>query len=440
MIFQAAFFIDHNMNQIENIYRHYRLSGKMTTDSRKVDKNAVFFALKGEHFDGNDFAWETAEKGEASLVVCDRNDIPKHERIIKVDDTLTALQELAVMHRNNMNAKVLSITGTNGKTTTKELVAAVLRQSYRIIHTDGNLNNHLGVPLTLLNIKPDTQIAIVEMGANHPKEIEVLARLARPDYGIITNIGKAHLEGFGGFEGVVKTKNELYCHLREHDGTAFVNIENPLLMQLSSELRRYTYGANTQADYHIDREKCNPYLSVKYKDQTFQTRLVGDYNFENVAAAIAVGLHFEVPEQKIAAALETYEPSNNRSQVIQTASNRIIMDAYNANPVSMQAALRNFKTICSENNLLVLGDMRELGKDSETEHRSILQLIDTLGFKQVFLVGSEFSKLQHHPEYQTFDTVEMLCQHLENHTIRHCDILIKGSRGIRLEKTLPYFQ
>ncbi|MGP1447114.1 MAG: UDP-N-acetylmuramoyl-tripeptide--D-alanyl-D-alanine ligase [Candidatus Limimorpha sp.] len=428
------------MNPIENIYRHYCIAGKVTTDSRKVDKNAVFFALKGEHFDGNDFALDTAKKGEASLVVCDRNDIPDHERIVKVDNALTALQELAVMHRNNMTARVLSITGTNGKTTTKELVASVLRQSYHIIHTEGNLNNHIGVPLTLLNIKPETQIAIVEMGANHPKEIETLARLARPDYGIITNIGKAHLEGFGGFEGVVKTKNELYCYLREHNGTAFVNIENPLLIKLSADLKRYTYGANSQADYCIERQSCNPFLSVKYKGQTIQTRLVGDYNFENVAAAIAVGLHFEVPEQKTVTALEAYEPSNNRSQVIQTAANRIIMDAYNANPVSMQAAIRNFKTICSEKNLLVLGDMRELGKDSDMEHHTILQLIETLGFKQAFLVGPEFSKICSSSCYQTFETVEALCQHIENHPVSGHDILIKGSRGIRLEKTLPYFQ
>lgn len=428
------------MNPIEYIYRHFRIAGKINTDSRKVENDAVFFALKGEHFDGNDFALETAEKGIASLVVCDRKTLPQHERIVKVDNALLALQELAVMHRNNMNAKVLSITGTNGKTTTKELVSAVLQQAFRIIHTEGNFNNHIGVPLTLLNIKPETEIAVVEMGANHPKEIEALANLALPDYGIITNIGKAHLEGFGSFEGVVKTKNELYRYLHEHNGTAFVNAGNPLLMKLSSDLRRYTYGDRPEADYHIGRNGCDPYLSVLLNSKVIHTRLVGDYNFENIAAAIAVGLHFGVSEEKISEALENYRPSNNRSQVIQTATNRIIMDAYNANPVSMAAAIRNFKSICGQNNLLILGDMRELGKDSDAEHQDILELIESLHFEQVFLVGIEFSRLCSDIAYKTFQTVEDLCEHLKKKPIYNSDILIKGSRGIRLEKILPLLE
>ena len=425
------------MNPIETIYQHYTKAYKVSTDSRKIEQDAVFFALKGENFDANDFALQVAEEGKASLVVADRKDLPQHERIIIVEDSLKALQDLAAYHRSQSKAVILSITGTNGKTTTKELISAVLAKKYNIIHTMGNLNNHIGVPLTLLSIKPETEIAVVEMGANHPGEIDFLCRIADPDFGLITNIGKAHLEGFGSFEGVIKTKTELYRHIKAHGKAVFVNQGNPLLWEQSEGQNRISYGRHCAADVPVAPGACNPYLSVIWKEHLFQTHLVGSYNFENVAAAIGVGQYFKVDENDIIAALEAYTPTNSRSQVIETEKNHIIMDAYNANPTSMRAALINFASICGEQHLLILGDMRELGSASEEEHRNILALMKELGFKDALLVGSNFSAYNDNPNWKTFAKVEDLCQHIENHPIEGKHVLVKGSRGIQLEKVLP---
>ena len=425
------------MNTIETIYRYYAKAYKVSTDSRKIEQDAVFFALKGENFDANDFALQVAEEGKTSLVVADRKDLPKHERILVVDDTLKTLQDLAAYHRQQMKATVLAITGTNGKTTTKELVSAVLAKKYNIIHTMGNLNNHIGVPLTLLSIKPETEIAIVEMGANHPGEIDFLCRIANPDYGLITNIGKAHLEGFGSFEGVIKTKTELYRHIKAHGKAVFVNQGNPLLWEQSEGQTRISYGRHCTADAPVAPAACDPYLSVGWKNHLIQTHLVGSYNFENVAAAIGVGHYFKVGENDIIAALEAYTPTNSRSQVIETQKNRILMDAYNANPTSMRAALVNFANICGEQHLLILGDMRELGTASEEEHRNILGLMKELKYKDTYLVGQNFCAYNDNPNWKTFAKVEDLCQHIENHPIEGKHILVKGSRGIQLEKVLP---
>ena len=425
------------MNPIETIYQHFQKAYKVTTDSRKVEKDAVFFALKGENFDANDFALQVAEQGVASLVVADRMDLPKHERILIVEDALKALQDLAAYHRSQSKATVLSITGTNGKTTTKELVSAVLAKKYNIIHTVGNLNNHIGVPLTLLSIKPDTEIAVVEMGASHPGEIDFLCKMADPDYGLITNIGKAHLEGFGSFEGVIKTKTELYRHIKSHGKAVFVNQGNPLLWEQSEGQERISYGRHCAAFCPVAPGACNPYLSVVWKKHLIQTHLVGSYNFENVAAAIGVGQYFKVDESAIIEALEAYTPTNSRSQVIETEKNRIIMDAYNANPTSMRAALINFHTICGEEHLLILGDMRELGTASEEEHRNILGLMKELGFKDAMLVGQNFSTYNENPNWQTFEKVEDLCQYLESHLVSGKTILVKGSNSIQLGKVLP---
>ncbi len=422
---------------IETIYQHFQKVYKVTTDSRKVEKDAVFFALKGENFDANDFALQVAEQGVASLVVADRKDLPKHERILIVDDALKALQDLAAYHRQQSKAIVLSITGTNGKTTTKELVSAVLAKKYNIIHTIGNLNNHIGVPLTLLSIQPDTEIAVVEMGANHPGEIDFLCHIADPDYGLITNIGKAHLEGFGSFEGVIRTKTELYRHIKAHGKAVFVNQGSPLLWEQSEGQNRITYGRHCAADAPVAPGACNPYLSVVWKKHLIQTRLVGSYNFENVAAAIGVGQYFKVDENDIISALEAYIPTNSRSQVIETQKNRIIMDAYNANPTSMRAALINFANICGKDSLLVLGDMRELGTASEEEHRSILHLMKELGFKEAFLVGQNFCTYNENAAWMTFEKVGDLCQYLESHPISGKTILVKGSNSIQLGKVLP---
>ena len=422
-----------------SIYEYYCKSYRVSTDSRNIEPASVFFALKGERFDGNDFAMEVAEKGVASLVVADRQTLPDHPRIVKVKDSLEALQGLAMYHRLMMKQlKVLAITGTNGKTTTKELVSAVLSRKYRTIYTQGNFNNHIGVPLTLLRITPDTEFAIVEMGANHPGEIKTLASLACPDYGIITNIGKAHLEGFGSFEGVIKTKNELYDNLRTDHKTAFVNVDNPLLMDLSKDLNRSTYGSDN-ADCVVKPETCDPYLSVCFEGQRIQTRLVGSYNFENVAAAIAVGRHFGVSDSDIKEALENYHPTNSRSQVIE-GKNHIIMDAYNANPTSMSASVKNFRNICGDNALLILGDMRELGDASEQEHKAILELLKNSGFHQAYLVGPCFSQFNDNPDYLTFANIDDLLAYLGQHPVEGRTILVKGSHSIQLEKTLPLIQ
>ena len=422
---------------IETIYQHYLKAHKVSTDSRKIEQDAVFFALKGENFDANDFALQVAEQGIASLVVADRKDLPQHERILIVDDTLKTLQDLAAYHRTQSKAIVLSITGTNGKTTTKELVSAVLAKKYRIIHTMGNLNNHIGVPLTLLSIQPDTEIAVVEMGANHPGEIDFLCKIADPDYGLITNIGKAHLEGFGSFEGVIKTKTELYRHIKSHGKAVFVNQGNPLLWEQSEGQNRITYGRHCAADAPVMPGACAPYLSVIWRKHPIQTHLVGTYNFENVAAAIGVGQYFGVDENAIIEALEAYTPTNSRSQVIETQKNRIIMDAYNDNPTSMRAALINFASICGENSLLILGDMRELGTASEEEHRSILALMKELGFKEAMLVGQNFCAYNENSDWKTFDKVGDLCQYLESHPVSEKTILVKGSNSIQLGKVLP---
>ena len=425
------------METIETIYQHYLKAYKVSTDSRKIEPNAVFFALKGENFDANDFALQVAEEGVASLVVADRKDLPKHERILIVDNTLKALQDLAAYHRQQSKAIVLSITGTNGKTTTKELVSAVLAKKYRIIHTMGNLNNHIGVPLTLLTIQPDTEMAVVEMGANHPGEIADLCRIADPDYGLITNVGKAHLEGFGSFEGVIETKTALYRHVKAHGNAVFVNQGNPLLWELSEGQERISYGKHCGAFCPVAPGACNPYLSVVWKKHLIQTHLVGSYNFENVAAAIGVGQFFKVDENDIIAALETYMPTNSRSQVIETQKNRIIMDAYNANPTSMRAALINFANICGEQHLLILGDMRELGTASEEEHRSILNLMKELGYKDALLVGQNFCAYNENPSWKTFENVQSLCQYLESSPVSWKTILVKGSNSIQLGKVLP---
>lgn len=422
------------MKIIEKIYQLYSEKYVVTTDSRKVEPGCVFVALKGEHFDGNDFAYQVANDNIAACVIADRKDLPHHERLFIVDDSLTTLQELAKLHREKCNTPIIGITGTNGKTTTKELVASVLSQKYNIIYTQGNFNNHLGVPLTLLQIKPDTEIAVVEMGANHPKEIELLCSLAQPNFGIITNIGKAHIEGFGSFEGVVKTKNELYDYLRNTNGKVFLNNDNHLLKELAQNLTNVKYGKNDNADYHASILSSNPYLSISWNNNTINTKLVGEYNFENVMAAITVGCYFNVDQKLIIKALESYHPTNNRSQFIKTEKNEVVMDAYNANPVSMSNSVKNFRNISDDNHLLILGDMKELGNESLNEHQEIINLIKELKFNNVILVGSEFNKINH--DFVSFLNVDELIRHINQNEISGMKILVKGSNSIHLEKII----
>lgn len=423
------------MKTLEKIYQYYSEKYLVSTDSRKIEKGCVFVALKGEHFDGNDFAYQVAEENVATCVIADRKNLPHHERLFIVEDSLTTLQELAKLHREKCNIPIIGITGTNGKTTTKELVASVLSKKFNLIYTQGNFNNHLGLPLTILRIKPDTEMAVVEMGANHQNEIAHLCTIAKPDFGIITNIGKAHLEGFGSFEGVVKTKNELYDFIRSKKGSLFVNYDNDLLMNLSKNIDSQTYGKDNNANIKADIISSNPYLCINWDDTEIKTNLVGDYNFENVMAAISVGQYFNVEKELIIEALENYTPTNNRSQFIKSDKNEIVMDAYNANPVSMSHAIKNFRNISSENALLILGDMRELGNDSEKEHKTIINLINELHFDNVMLVGQEFKKASDN-KFLSFINVDDLINYINQNKISGKKILIKGSNSIHLKKII----
>ncbi len=426
------------MNVIEKIYQHFTQSYLISTDSRKIEKGCVFVALKGERFDGNDFAYQVASEGVASCVIADRKDLPHHERLFLVDDSLGALQQMARLHRERNNIPLIGITGTNGKTTTKELVSAVLSQKYNIINTQGNFNNHLGVPLTLLQIKDDTEMAVVEMGANHPGEISQLCNIALPDFGLITNIGKAHIEGFGNFEGVVKTKKEIYDYLKENEGLIFINKDNDLLASIANDIKAFSYGKNINSDIKADIISADPYLKIRWDDAVIETHLVGDYNFENVAAAIAVGSYFNIDKLLIIKALEEYIPSNNRSQYIKTEKNEIVMDAYNANPVSMQHAIRNFRNISADNALLILGDMGELGTDSEKEHINILKLLKELHFDDVVLIGENFKSVSDEQCFRNFIDTDKFIAYINDNEISGKKILIKGSRFIHLEKILNY--
>ena len=432
------------MRIIEQIYQHYIKSHTISTDSRNITEGCVFVALKGERFDGNDFAYQVASENVASCVIADRKDLPSHERIFIVDDSLAALQELARLHREKCNIPVIGITGTNGKTTTKELVAAVLSEKKRIIYTQGNFNNHLGVPLTLLRIKPETEMAVVEIGANHPGEIAQLCNIAKPDYGIVTNIGRAHIEGFGSYEGIIKTKNELYEYIKEN-GTiqkskAFVNSNNELLVKLTKEMDCVYYGStddcNTYENIAVGSKAASssPYLVVNWDGIEIKTNLVGDYNLENVMAAIAVGSYFNIEKKLIVKALENYLPSNNRSQYIKSSKNEIVMDAYNANPTSMAASIRNFRNISNGNSLLILGDMKELGNESEKEHRIIIDIINELKFEDVILVGDEFKKVN--TKFQSFSNIDDLIKHIDMNSISGKNILVKGSHSIHLERLI----
>lgn len=423
------------MNTIGLIHRRFSQSGIISTDSRNLPENCVFFAIKGERFDGNDFVKGILHSQRTVTVVADRPDLVPNSRLIKVRNSVEALQQLANYHRNQMKATIVAITGTNGKTTTKELVAAVLSKKYKTIATQGNFNNHIGVPLTLLSIKPDTEIAVVEMGANHPNEIQELCNIAQPDFGLITNIGKAHLEGFGSFQGVIDTKRELYNYINfcTDKQTVFVNHDNKLLMNLSANLNRYTYGTS-RSKVKVNIHSCDPFLEVEYDGSIIKTNLIGNYNIENVSAAIAVGKYFKVSKRQIINAIENYHPSNNRSQIIDTTRNKVIMDSYNANPTSMQHAITNFSNLSFSNKVLILGDMLELGEETIIEHQALINQIQQHGFNEVYLIGKTFNKISP-SQFKTFANVDAFCKFITKTPILGKTVLVKGSRGIQLEKT-----
>ncbi|HCY41295.1 MAG TPA: UDP-N-acetylmuramoyl-tripeptide--D-alanyl-D-alanine ligase [Prolixibacteraceae bacterium] len=425
--------------EIAKLYQLFRQNPVVTTDSRNIPANSIFFALKGDNFNGNKFAGEALQKG-AAFAVIDEPEFATCEEILLVDNVLLCLQELARYHRDKLDLPILAITGTNGKTTTKELIAAVLSMKFRINYTQGNLNNHIGVPLTLLSMTDETEIGIVEMGANHPGEIKILCDIANPDFGIVTNMGKAHLEGFGSFEGVIKTKTELYDYLRENDGKCFINADNELLIKQADGLEQVSYGKSETCFLTGELASTNYNLVVKAlfpKGWLYlKSKLVGDYNFENLMAAACVGKYFEVDPLQIQDALEEYTPSNNRSQLIKKEKNILIMDAYNANPTSMMMALTNFANIRNEQKCVILGDMLELGTVSDEEHQKIADFIESQDFEEVFLIGPQFKKTVTGDKKKKFDNVELLSNYLKTQPIENKFILIKGSRGIHLEKIL----
>ena len=431
----------------KDLYALFQQHPIVTTDSRDVPEGSMFFALKGETFDGNAYAKAALEQGAAYAIIDEKEYAEEgNERLILVEDVLVALQQLAKYHRVHLGTPIIGITGTNGKTTTKELIATVLKKKYNVLYTQGNFNNHIGVPKTLLQLRKEHDIAVIEMGANHPGEIKTLVEIVLPDFGIITNVGKAHLLGFGSFEGVIRTKGELYDFLREIQGTAFINNDNPHLAGISKNLKLVKYGQQEADDLLVKGElvECNPFLKFQWRHlspvncqlSTVQTHLIGSYNLDNALAAACIGTYFEVPANDISAALEAYTPSNNRSQLTITQDNKLVVDAYNANPTSMRAALDNFRLIKSEHKMCILGQMGELGEVSDEEHQKVIDLIGEGGFEQVWLVGENFAKTSHPANYRLFANVEEVKTAIATQKPKGFLILIKGSNSNKLVQTV----
>ena len=424
------------MPTIEELYQIYLKHPSVQTDTRKLKPGDIFFALKGENFNGNAFAKQAVEAG-AAYVVIDDAAYEISGKTILVDNVLECLQQLAHHHRQQFQIPFIAITGSNGKTTTKELIHAVLSSKYKTYTTEGNLNNHIGIPLTLLRIKADAEIAVIEMGANHQKEIERYCRYALPTHGLITNCGKAHLEGFGGAAGVRKGKGELFDYLKTIDGTAFIFNDYDYLKEMSVGVSHiFSYGSK-DGDITGEMLSSEPYLETAITGKnTFhiQTQLVGSYNFPNVLAAVCVGQYFKIAADKIKWAIENYTPSNSRSQLINKGSNRFIMDAYNANPSSMKLAIENFANLKSEKKVLLLGAMAELGEESMAEHEAIIKLIQSKNWEKVVLVGGDFIKLAH--PYLSFTNAQEAKTWLQNQKFENTDFLVKGSRSMQMEKII----
>ncbi len=425
--------------EMKDLYELFLQHPTITTDSRDVPEGSMFFALKGETFDGNAYAKAALEQGAAYAVIDEKEYAEENnEHLILVEDVLTTLQQLAKYHRVHLGTPIIGITGTNGKTTTKELIATVLKKKYNVLYTQGNFNNHIGVPKTLLQLTREHDIAVIEMGANHPGEIKTLAEIVLPDFGIITNVGKAHLLGFGSFEGVIRTKGELYDFLRAIEGTVFINNENPHLLGISKGLKLVKYG-QTETDGLLVKGQlveCNPFLKFEWNGGVVQTRLIGSYNLDNALAAACIGTYFEVPSNDICDALAEYTPSNNRSQLTITKDNKLVVDAYNANPTSMKAALDNFRLIQADHKMCILGQMGELGDVSEEEHQKVIDLIGEGDFEQVWLVGDNFAKTRHPANYRLFANVEEVKTAISTQKPQGFLILIKGSNSNKLVQTV----
>lgn len=429
------------MTTVEEIYQLFIKHPFITTDSRQVQKGSIFFALKGDNFDGNQYALDAIRRGCIAAIVDDPN--IEGKGCIKVQNVLETLHNVSNIHRKSLEVKILAITGTNGKTTTKELVSAVLSQKYKVFSTKGNLNNHIGVPLTLLSLTKDIDVAVVEMGANHPGEIKLLSSIAEPDYGIITNIGKAHLEGFGSFEGVKQTKGELYQSIASRKGLVFYNSENSILVELINKYNLignsipYGFGLESSS---VDNTTNSPYLTLNVKPTSgksfisIESSLVGSYNYENILTAITVGLYMGIPIDLIKLAIESYKPSNSRSQLVKTTQNLVVLDAYNANPSSMEVAIKNFASINNPEKIVIIGEMLELGDYSAAEHSRIAELAKSLGFVSVIFVGKNFENYSQGSLF--FKDSESCSNYLREHSIKNSLILLKGSRGVKLEKVM----
>jgi UDP-N-acetylmuramoyl-tripeptide--D-alanyl-D-alanine ligase len=435
--------------EIKELYSIFKQHPNIVTDSRKAGPGSLFFALRGDNFNGNTFA-KLALEQSCEFAIIDDKEFQASSRTILVKDSLATLQELANYHRKQLNIPFLAITGSNGKTTTKELIAAVLSSSFNIHYTRGNLNNHIGVPLTILAIPQNTEIAVVEMGANHIGEIDFLCKIAEPTCGLITNIGKAHLEGFGSFEGVIKAKTELYRFLEARNGTIFINSSQQILLNQAEGLKckLVHYGSSKQDASRGEIISADPLLNVRlfisgapagnYID--IQTQLFGSYNLDNVLSAACVGMHFGVSPEKIKASIESYTPQNQRSQIVKTAHHTLILDHYNANPSSMRAALEDFNQLAAYQKVVILGDMFELGAHSTAEHAEIAKLVARMNFRQIYLIGPEFSAAapQNDPFYHFPDAASFAAQ-LKNHPIQEgSTILVKGSRGMKLEQVVDF--
>lgn len=423
--------------EIAELYKLYTEHPVVTTDSRDCPKGSIFFALKGESFDGNKFALSALEKGCAYAVV-DEAEYATDRRCLLVDDVLTTFKELAREHRRHFTLPVVGITGTNGKTTTKELVSAVLGEKYKVMFTQGNFNNDVGVPKTLFRLQPDDEIAVVEMGASHPGDIKKLVEYVEPTCGMITNVGRAHLQGFGSFEGVKKTKGELYDFLTDNDGLVFINADNEHLMEMAAERhidRMVCYGNDEQCDVWGEVVSCAPFLKFRWRTEAqdwheVQTHLIGSYNIDNMLAAISIGLHFDVNPQQVDHALENYIPSNNRSQLDVTEKNHLVVDAYNANPSSMAAAIENFRLMDVPSKMAILGQMGELGAVSHEEHLKVVAQLQAAGLSNVWLVGKEFADID--CPYRKFNDVEEVKAAIREEQPANHYILIKGSNSVKL--------
>jgi UDP-N-acetylmuramoyl-tripeptide--D-alanyl-D-alanine ligase len=426
---------------IETLYQIYLRHPLVTTDSRKIENGSIFFSLKGENFNGNAYARMAIENG-ASYAIVDEKDYADHDHIILVENVLQTLQNLARLHRQKLGIPVLAITGTNGKTTTKELTASVLSKKFKVVYTRGNLNNHIGVPLTLLSMPMDTEFAVIEMGANHPGEIRELCEIALPNYGLITNVGRAHLEGFGSFEGVIQTKTELYRFLESSNGQIFINLANPILKSNIGKIKKTGYSTMKDQDaLEGEAVSANPFLIFKVlfpKGWLYiKTRLAGRYNLENALAAATIGQYFGIEPIEIASAIENYQPENNRSQIINTDSNQLLLDAYNANPSSTKAALENFAQLDAQKKGVILGDMLELGSVAREEHQTIVDFLKTLKLDLVCLTGPIYSGCQLVDGYHWFRDAVELGLFLKEKKIEGYLLLIKGSRGMKLETIVP---